>query len=359
MAKADTTAFGESALAGLAAEAAMLRAAFRATPQPLLLVAVDPPKFTMVAVNEAHARAFSTTAVALAGHGVYEVFGPEPGPEALAFREAIRELFDAVVSGRQVHEMATRPYAVTGPDGVPVERYWSATNAPVFDAERRLSHIISTVRDVTGEVQERQSEEARRLLMHEVDHRSRNALALAQSFVRLTNAADVEGFRERLGGRLQALARAQTSLAARKWEGALLGDIVHATVGGLLAGADVRIAGPALVLAASQVQATTMLLHELATNAVKHGSLSRPGGALEIIWSVGGEDQVATLQWIERGGHPVARPERSGFGARLVQQLVRQLQGEFVADWSPEGLCATLTFTAGWAGLADLWAEDG
>ena len=82
---------------------------------------------------------------------------------------------------------------------------------------------------------------------------------------------------------------------------------------------------------------------------MKHGSLSRPGGSLEIVcWLVGGEDQVATLRWIERGGHPVARPERTGFGARLVDQLVRQLQGDFVADWTPEGFArATLTFTAG------------
>lgn len=336
----------------------IFRAVFESSPRPLLLIAADPPRFTMLAANEAHARTFWTTPAALQDRGIFEVFPKTPNEELALFMDSIRQSLERVMASRKPDRMRIGRMTLAAAGGEPVERYWTATNSPILDPHGEVTHIVSASQDVTGEVQERRSEQARTLLMREVDHRARNALMLVQSLVRLSSATSLEEFRTILDGRIASLARAQTSLAARKWEGAVLGDIVHATVGGLLGGADVRIAGPPLVLAASQVQATTMLLHELATNAVKHGSLSQPGGALEIVWSVAGDDPVATLQWIEHGA-AVTAPERTGFGARLVQQLVRQLEGEFAANWSSEGLRATLTFCARRVGPTDVWADEG
>jgi len=129
---------------------------------------------------------------------------------------------DRVVATRAPDQMPIRPYAVTLPSGAAEERYWSAANAPVLGPDGAVTHIVSAVRDATGEVLERRSEEARTLLMREVDHRARNALTVVQSFVRLTDAPTLEDFRQVLDGRVEALARAQTSLAARRWEGATL-----------------------------------------------------------------------------------------------------------------------------------------
>lgn len=317
------------------------RQVFDASPQPLLLLAADPPRFTMLAVNAAHARAFSTTPEALIGWGVLEVFGENPEPEPARFRDAIRESMDRVVATRAPDQMPIRPYAVTLPSGAAEERYWSAANAPVLGPDGAVTHIVSAVRDATGEVLERRSEEARTLLMREVDHRARNALTVVQSFVRLTDAPTLEDFRQVLDGRVEALARAQTSLAARRWEGATLAEVIEAELASLSDTGKARLSGPHTLLAAEDVQAMSMAIHELATNANKYGALASPGGELDVTWTVDADGRLSVI-WDERCGRPVVRPTREGFGTRLIAQLAKQLRGEIAYDWRPTGLKAEL-----------------
>lgn len=324
--------------------AADFRAVFEASPRALLLIAADPPKYTMLAVNPAHANAFGTTPQALQGWGVLEVFPPDPSPEVAEFVEAIRTSLEQVIATRAPHQMAIRPYPVQSPDGASHERYWSATNRPIFGPDGRVSHILSAVQDVTGEVLERRSEEARSLLMREVDHRARNALAVVQSFIRLTTAADLEEFRRIVDGRIDALARAQTSLAARRWEGASLRDVIEAELTALSQPGKYTLEGPQVLLPAEHVQAMSMTIHELATNASKYGGLSTEAGRLAIAWTQG-PDGGLTLVWSEAGGPPVAPPSRQGFGSRLIAQLTRQLGGVVTYDWRPGGLRAELRLT--------------
>jgi two-component sensor histidine kinase len=326
----------------LAALAPDFRAVFDASPQPLLLIAADAPRFTMLAVNAAHARAFATTQEALTGWGVLEVFGPAPEAEAAEFRDAIRVSLERVMASRSAHTMAVRPYALQFADREPVERYWSAVNSPMLGPEGEVTHIISCVQDVTGEVRERRSEEARTLLMREVDHRARNALAIVQSVVRLTTAETLEAFREVLDGRVATLARAQTSLAARRWEGAWLTEVIEAELASLADPSQYAVSGPRLLLPAEHVQAVSMVVHELATNASKYGSLSARGGALAIGWTRTGEGMLQ-ISWSETAAQPVTPPQRQGFGSHLIAQLARQLGGEVVYDWRPSGLRAEFT----------------
>lgn len=319
------------------------RAVFEASPRPLLLMAADAPKFTMLAINRAHAQAFNTTPQALQGLGVLEVFGATPEPAIVGFMEAIRISLERVMASRSTDQMSVRPYAVQSPDGDSVERYWTATNSPVLGPGGEVVQIVSAVQDVTGEVLERRGDEARQLLMREVDHRARNALTVVQTFVRLTVAEDIEAFRRVLDGRVEALARAQTSLAARRWEGASLHDVIHAELSSLWEPGRYSLAGPHVLLQAEHVQAMSMAIHELATNASKYGALSKKGGRLTIRWmrdSLGRLD----LEWREEGGPAVKQPKREGFGSRLISQLARQLGGKIVCDWRPEGLCVALTF---------------
>jgi len=329
-------------LGGAKAAAVEFRAVFDASPRPLLLMAADPPRFTMLAVNPAHAAAFQTTSGALEGRGVLEVFPPDAPPEVAAFVEAIRTSLERVVATRAADQMSVRPYAVQQARGVSEERYWSATNAPVLGSDGAVTHIVSAVQDVTGEVLERRSEEARQLLMREVDHRARNALTIVQSFVRLTTAENLEEFRRVVVGRVEALARAQTSLAARRWEGASLAEVIEAELASLSQPGKSRVSGPQVLLPAEHVQAMSMTIHELATNAAKYGALSTKAGGLDVSWTVEPGGRV-TLVWVERGGPPVAEPAHRGFGSRLIAQLARQLGGEMKKDWRREGLRAELT----------------
>lgn len=316
------------------------RAVFDAAPRPLLVVAADAPKYTMLAVNTAHARAFGTTPEALEGSGVFEVFPTDGGDEVDEFVEAIRVSFEEVLRTRTPHQMAVRSFPVARADGSMEARYWAATNAPVFGADGAISHILSAVQDVTGEVLERRNEEMRQLLMREVDHRARNALTVVQSIVRFTSAPDLPGFREILEGRVGSLARAQTSLVARQWEGADLKDVVEGEIVAMAAAGRYVLRGPGALLKATSVQSMAMTVHELATNACKYGALSRAEGLVEVDWVLG--EGRLDLAWRESGGPPVTGPSREGFGSRLITQLARQLGGEAEFVWRPEGLVVNL-----------------
>jgi two-component sensor histidine kinase len=322
------------------------RAVFEASPQPLLLVAADPPRFTMLAVNAAHALAFATTPAALTGWGVLEVFGADPEPEAAEFRDAIRASFESVLATKSANQMAVRPYAVQTADGVVAERYWSAINAPMLGEGGAVTHIVSAVQDVTGEVLERRSEEARSLLMREVDHRARNALTIVQSMVRLTTAGSLDEFRDVLDGRVATLARAQTSLAARRWEGAWLSEVIEAELSSLTERERYSVAGPQVLLPAEHVQAVSMVVHELATNAAKYGSLGVPAGTLSISWKRENAGHLL-VTWLECGLEGLETPQKRGFGAHLISQLSLQLGGPVAYDWLPTGLKAEFKISLG------------
>lgn len=213
------------------------------------------------------------------------------------------------------------------------------TASPISNDDAKVVGTIIEARDIS---QDRRNEEARRLLMHEVDHRSRNILSIVHSLTRLTRADDLESYKDILAGRIGALARAQTSLAARRWEGGRLDDVVREEIEALCPKDSVEARGPEVPLSPEQVQPISMLLHELATNANKYGACSRIGGRVSVTWTLDGRQ--VTLQWRETGGPPVAEPTYEGFGSSLKANLVRQLKGTFTRRWEPTGLLVEVTF---------------
>lgn len=212
------------------------------------------------------------------------------------------------------------------------------TASPINDGDAVIGTVIE-VRDVS---EEKRNEETRRLLMHEVDHRSRNALSIVQSLARLTRAEDIETYREILAGRIGALARAQTSLASRRWEGGRLADVVREELEALCPKDVVDMQGPEIALSPQQVQPISMLLHELATNANKYGACSSGGGRVSVTWSL--DDAGVTLVWRESGGPPVTAPTRQGFGSSLKANVVRQIHGTISRQWEPTGLVVEVAF---------------
>ncbi|HZV83763.1 MAG TPA: GAF domain-containing protein [Brevundimonas sp.] len=211
------------------------------------------------------------------------------------------------------------------------------TASPVRNDAGGTVGTVIEVRDIS---QEKLGEEARTMLMREVDHRARNALAVVQSLVKLTEAPDTESYKTKLFGRISALARAQGSLAERRWEGASLRDIVCEELVALCPAENFDVRGPDVLLRADQAQPVSMVVHELATNAFKHGALSQPGGRVEVRWVR--EKGAVVLHWRESGGPRVTPPQRRGFGSRLIHQLSQQAGATVEKDWLPDGVQATL-----------------
>lgn len=215
------------------------------------------------------------------------------------------------------------------------------TASPVRDEDAQVVGTIIEVRDIT---EEKRAEEVRDLLMREVDHRARNVLAIVASLVQLTKAEDLPAYKSILLGRINALARAQSSLASRRWEDGRLHDVVREELEALCPRDAVSIDGPSINLAPDQVQPLSMLLHELATNANKYGACSATTGRLHVSWTLDGDAVV--LNWRERGGPTITAPSREGFGSRLMRSLVEQLKGDIERRWEPEGLCVEVRFRA-------------
>jgi PAS domain S-box-containing protein len=206
---------------------------------------------------------------------------------------------------------------------------------------QRYSTVI--LRDVTERLA---NEEVRLLLAREVDHRAKNALALVQALVSLTRASTHEAFVEAVEGRVAALARAHSLLARNQWSGGNMRQIIREEVAAYVAQGQVVYEGPDVLLAAKAVQPISLLLHELATNAVKYGALSVPEGRLHVSWSVHPTGEMA-LEWRELGGPAVSVPKQKGFGSTLISTVTaRQLNGSVNVTFDPAGIIAKVRLPA-------------
>jgi two-component sensor histidine kinase len=177
-------------------------------------------------------------------------------------------------------------------------------------------------------------------LAREVDHRARNALAVIQSIIRLTRARTVEDYVEAIEGRIKALSRAHTLLSDSRWNGADLGTLVSEELAPYSAGDRITFTGPDISLQPATAQGLALALHELATNAAKHGALSAMKGKVSLTWQLAPD--VLLLQWAENGGPRITAPAARSFGLRvIVASIEQQLGGRAMFDWNTNGLrCA-------------------
>jgi len=184
------------------------------------------------------------------------------------------------------------------------------------------THILALVTDVTGH---KSSEERIKLLLREVNHRSKNMLTLVQAVARQTIAATPDDFLLRFGQRVQALAASQDLLTRNDWRGANLNELVCSQLAHFndLIGTRIHLEGPPLLISASAAQAIGMAVHELATNAGKYGALSTPDGQVDIAWHVEDTNPHRTfvMSWTERQGPPIKPPESLGFGTTVIGTL--------------------------------------
>jgi PAS domain S-box-containing protein len=216
-------------------------------------------------------------------------------------------------------------------------RWCIGTAAATVDGAGKVLRISGVTIDVTDR---KEAEERQVLLAREVDHRARNALAVIQSIIRLTRAKSVDDYVQAIEGRIKALARAHTLLSDSRWRGADLATLVADELAPYRAGDKVACSGPDISLQPATAQGLALALHELATNAAKHGALSSPNGRITLDWQLESDD--LSLHWTESGGPPIAHPSTRSFGLKvIVASIEQQLGGRVTFDWDSRGLrCA-------------------
>ncbi|MBP0614801.1 sensor histidine kinase [Jiella mangrovi] len=202
-------------------------------------------------------------------------------------------------------------------------------------------------RDVTAR---QKTHESRKLLVRELHHRVKNLFAIVRGMIAMAarDASDPVEMAKSLQGRLISLARAHDLIrpalsgdGVSNYQDIFLADLVQMLVephGKPELEKKLSVAGPPLRLGVNSTTHVALLLHELTTNAIKYGALSRPDGRLAVVWSLDGES--LTFHWSEDGGPRLSgRPASRGFGSQLIELCITmQLEGEMEVEWLPTGM---------------------
>ncbi len=221
---------------------------------------------------------------------------------------------------------------------------WHLSRAlPFRDSAGNLTKWVGTATDID---EHKQREQHIRVLMAEVNHRSKNILSVIQGIARLTSSSTstLAEFQEKFTARLQGLAASQDLLVAQNWYGVDLMQLARLQLGHYtgLEGERVRISGPPIFIAAAASQSIGMALHELSTNAAKYGALQNQKGTVELTWSLeatpAGPDLI--MLWTERNGPAVKPPKRRGFGTAVIERMLGDsLRAKVELLFPREGVC--------------------
>ena len=208
-----------------------------------------------------------------------------------------------------------------------------------YDLRVSLLHVV--LRRINAAAYERKRAADRdQLLMAELDHRVKNTIANIQALVRQTSrsAESVTGFVTGLEGRIRSMAKAHSLLSQSRWESVSLKRLIHEELDAYKNdGTRLNISGDDLQLTPKSALSLSLAIHELATNAVKYGALSRAGGSVDVVWQT--SDSGLHLSWAEAGGPPVTSPNRFGFGTTLIEKaLGMETGGTSKIDYHSDGV---------------------
>jgi PAS domain S-box-containing protein len=217
----------------------------------------------------------------------------------------------------------------------------SLTVSPVKDDDGKIVGAAKIARDIT---EQKRNQELISTLAREAEHRSKNLLATVQATVRLSQSETPDGLKRAIEGRIQALANVHSLFVKTRWIGADLSTIATQELAPYSEKNQrrVRIDGPPVFLEPDVAQAIAISLHELATNAAKHGALAVPDGQVELKWSHDA-DRRLHLRWTESSGPKVQEPTHKGFGGRIIEQMIAQRSGKMHFDWRADGLVCEIT----------------
>lgn len=308
----------------------LLLAAVEAAGEAILITTadLDEPGPTILYANPAFTR--------LSGYEADEVLGRSPrflqgarterGPLATARR--------SLVSGEAFRGEALNYRK----DGSTYRVEWLIT--PIRDADDRITHWVSSQRDVT---ERRASEDRQALMVRELHHRVKNTLATVQAVLNATlrSAMSPVEFFDAFTGRILSLARTHALITEDEAQAASFEGLLRAELDPYAEGGRVSLAGPDVRLASGLAVPVGMALHELTTNALRHGALGHPGGRVVVTWRVEDQADIPTLAWTwdEHDGAPPALPTREGFGSRLLNKILTvQTAAEVDVAFDADGL---------------------
>jgi two-component sensor histidine kinase len=228
-----------------------------------------------------------------------------------------------------------------------------------------VSVSVSPLRNATGEVigaskiardntARKRAEEQQRMLHAELDHRVKNVLASVSAIVAHTKDAStsMDDFVAALDSRIQSMASTHELLSRSRWQGVPLRELLSRELAPYTSNGNTCIKGPEIILTADAAQTTSLVLHELTTNAAKYGALSQRKGLVSVRWCRapnGRRTGPLAIEWLESGGPPVEVPSNSGYGSSVITELVPyELGGTARLVFSPEGVRCQLVIPAKW-----------
>ena len=225
------------------------------------------------------------------------------------------------------------------------ELFWETNSRLTTDEKGRVTGLHAIARDMT---EAKRAETHQKLMIDELNHRVKNTLAIVQGIAQQTfkDGSDPANARRAFEGRLAALSDAHNLLTREFWAPVSMTRIISDAVAPQAGdGSQFEIGGPELTIAPKTAISLALAIHELTTNAVKHGALSGPNGRVRIHWSHAGTDAAPRLllRWEESGGPKVVPPARRGFGTRMIERgLAAELGGSVKIEFPPEGLVCTV-----------------
>src|ERR1700682_2304955 len=270
-----------------------------------------------------------TTAGEIAGWGWKVVIDPDALP-------TVMEGWTRSIASCEPFEMV---FPIKAADGSFHPFLWRVQ--PLKDDQGRVLRWFGTNTDIS---EQKRVEERLQLLLNELNHRVKSTLstvsAIANLSLRELPREKIETFHDRL----VALSRAHDLLTQRNWEATDLREIVGQSLAPLCAMWPydrLAIEGPAVLIPADRAATWSMALHELCTNALKHGAFKTEEGQVKIVWDAPERGQLR-FRWSEHGGPPVTVPRHRGFGSRLIESLGRELTGSTNILFAPGGLICTI-----------------
>jgi PAS domain S-box-containing protein len=307
---------------------ATLLAALEATGEAILITSADleEPGPRIEYANPAF--------TAMTGYAPDEVLGRSP--RMLQGADTDRAELDTMKASLRAGEPYQGEAINYRKDGSTYVVEWLIT--PVRDGGGRITRWISAQRDIT---ERRAAEERQGLLVRELHHRVKNTLATVQAVLNATlrSSQDLGAFRQSFTNRISSLAATHALITDGRSQVVSLENLLRTELHAYdePERARVTLTGPEVPLPSALAVPVGMALHELATNAIRHGALRDPTGRIAVDWTV--EGQCLSLTWNEHDGPPVALPTREGFGSQLLKRvLTAQIAAEVDIAFDPDGL---------------------
>jgi PAS domain S-box-containing protein len=283
----------------------------------------------------------------------YELFGVEDGrPLTIQDyaplvhpddREAVRGVWREVSEKPEGGDYSMEFRTADAPDG---KARWVLQRGRVIRDSHGVKVVVGSTLDITDR---KTAEERRSLVLRELAHRAKNGILIMMAIVAQTarGVTSVGEFEKVLTDRLKSMADSQDLVTQVAGRSLPLPDLLGRA---LLPFDPQRFdVDPALAdinIPSEMVVAMALLLHELSTNAVKYGALSRPTGRVELKLAEK-DGSRATVNWAEAGGPPVKPATRKGFGTRLLEISLRNNGGQVEGVWDPKGFRANIQFPIG------------